>query len=87
MGLQYRAVRDELRSKYSAQAHSEVHVTQNLNGLLHNRSFDIDSSHMLVGFDDSNFGTGGQHINSHYIMDAEENLIYRTQIEGTNNLG
>lgn len=85
--LQHGPARDDLRSLCSAQAHSETHVTQYLNHIFQNQSFDIDSSHMQGVFNDSNFGTGGQHNNSNYIMDGEEQMIYRRHMAGGGNLG
>lgn len=35
---------------------------------------------MMVN-NDSNFGTGGQHNNSNYIMDAEEQILYARQMD------
>lgn len=86
LDLQPRPTRDDLRSQYSAAHHSEVQVTKHLNHIFHNESFDIDSSHMLV-YNDSNFGTGGQHNNSNYIMDAQEQRIYRRQMDANCNFG
>lgn len=75
-----------MRSQYSAPDHSEVQVTQNLNRIFHNESFDIDSTHMMV-YNDSNFGTGGQHNNSNYIVDAQEQIVYRRQMDANSNFG
>jgi hypothetical protein len=78
--LASRPAGDDLRSQYSAPNRTEVQVTQHLNHIFHNQSFDIDSTHMMV-YNDSNFGTGGQHNNSNYIMDAEEQILYGRQMD------